>query len=519
MQSDGLISISCPTAHAGQEQILSDTARFKAVRCGRRFGKTTLGIIATIREVCRGDRNWAQRWGPRIGWFTPLHKFTSPVFHDLVDRLGPLVQGHNASDMTILLPRGGRIECWSLHNNPDAGRSRYYDLAIVDEAGLIPGLKRWFDSSLRQTLVDRKGRMLMLGTPHAISPEFNEFYDEAGERQDWRSFPATTFDNPHLPREELDEIKRSKDNMSDWLWNQEYMGIPADTAAGIFGREMIRQYIADICRQPSWRGRIGVETEDEWQISTIIQRRDSKRIFAFDDPRSPWMVWGEPDDERQGDIAIGIDLSAGVGSSNTVMSVGTCADRQKFAEFASPGVTPEEAAKIACMAGYYFGGREKPAWIWFEANGGGGEQFARELMRLKYPRIRSRGNERWSNSGGDSTKIGWYSNPTAKESLILGYSAELTGRRFINPSEKSIRECLTYVYRKGRVASISQASDGYEELAKAPHGDRVIADALLVDVMRWSTGLSTPTPIEYPKNSVGSRIQEELKKAMTRSKW
>ena len=106
-----------------------------------------------------------------------------------------MVQSSDASKKEIRFGRGAVIECWTLHNNPEAGRSRYYDIAIVDEAGLIPGLRKWYDTCLRATLVDRRGRLLMLGTPHAISPEFNDFYDEAATKDGWKAFPAATFDS------------------------------------------------------------------------------------------------------------------------------------------------------------------------------------------------------------------------------------------------------------------------------------------------------------------------------------
>ena len=35
-----------------------------------------------------------------------------------------------------------------------------------------------------------------------------------------------------------------------------------------------------------------------------MQGKNTDAIFAFDDDRGPWSVWGEPDDERIGDIGI-----------------------------------------------------------------------------------------------------------------------------------------------------------------------------------------------------------------------
>lgn len=502
--------VSKPRPHTGQVPILADPARFKILRCGRRFGKSATGIIQTLEEFTR-ERDWGLRWGPRVGWFTPLDRYTTPVFEELRDRLGPMVQNMNANTKTLGFGRGAVIECWTMHNNPEAGRSRKYDLAVVDEAGLITGLRKWYDTCLRPTLMDTRGRLLMLGTPHAISPDFNDFFDEAeAGKEGWRAFQTSTFDNPHIPADEKAAIMAARENMPEWLWKQEYLGIPADNAAGIFGRQTIRAYIEEFARPPTWKGRIGLDPDDEWMLTAICHKRDLSKILAFDDARGPWSVWGEPDDERQGEVCIGVDLSAGVGSSNTTMSVGLPDIGLKFAEFASPGVTPEEAARIAAMAGYYFGG-ENPAWIWYEANGGGGEQFGRELLRLKYPRIRGRTAERWEHAATTNDKLGWWSTEPGKESMILAYAAALKGKRIKNPSEAALRECLTFIYHRGKVVSINPASDGLEELAGAPHGDRVIADALLVNMMRWCPKTPAAPERKPPPESIGARIAADRK--------
>lgn len=500
-----------PRPHKGQVPILADPARFKVLRCGRRFGKSATGIIQTLEEFTR-ERDWGLRWGPRVGWFTPLDRYTTPVFEELRERLGPMVQSANANTKTLGFGRGGVIECWTMHNNPEAGRSRKYDLVVIDEAGLIPGLRKWFDTCLRPTLMDMRGRMLMLGTPHAISPDFNDFYDDAERgKEGWKAFQTATFDNPHIPEDEKAAIMAARETMPEWLWKQEYLGIPADTSAGIFGREMIRSYITENARPETWRGRIGLDADDEWKLTAICHARKLDAIYAFEDSRGAWRTWGDPDEPRQGQVVIGVDLSAGVGSSNTTMSACLPDIGRKFAEFASPGVTPEEAARLAVLAGYYFGG-EQPAWIWFEANGGGGEQFARELLRLRYPRVRNREDARWKNTTTDERKLGWWSTDTGKESLIMDYAQALKSRRFFNPSESALRECLTYIYQRGKVVSVNSASDGLDELAGAPHGDRVIADALAWNTMRWCPKTDPAPERKPPRGSMGERIAQESKR-------
>ena len=61
-------------------------------------------------------------------------------------------------------------------------------------------------------------------------------------------------------------------------------------------------------------------------------------------------------------------------------------------------------------------------------------------------------------AGRRPPRLGWWSTPAAKESLVLGYAGDLRGRKFANPTR---RPCArpTYIYQSG-VVSINPDSDG-----------------------------------------------------------
>jgi hypothetical protein len=56
--------------------------RFKALRCGRRFGKTDFAKIWIAQGLLQGEE---------CAWFTPQHMTWSEVYPDLVQMLRPLV--------------------------------------------------------------------------------------------------------------------------------------------------------------------------------------------------------------------------------------------------------------------------------------------------------------------------------------------------------------------------------------------------------------------------------------------
>src|SRR4051794_40797792 len=60
--------------HSAQVQILGESRRFNVLACGRRFGKTELGVDRALEAVERG-RN--------VGWFSPTYKLLSEAWREL----------------------------------------------------------------------------------------------------------------------------------------------------------------------------------------------------------------------------------------------------------------------------------------------------------------------------------------------------------------------------------------------------------------------------------------------------
>jgi hypothetical protein len=202
--------ITLPTLHPDQLKAFEMTLhhRFVAVRCGRRWGKTDLGITMAVDYALKG-RN--------VGWFAPDYKFSSEAFNRVIGILGGAVDKSSRIGGVVRIKptwqsgrtERGRIDFWTL-NNPDAGRSRFYDLAIIDE-GAFTDKKIMMDTwlrSIKPTLLDRGGRALVLSNTKGLDPE-NFFCsicpstwgknEQPAERQ-FVEFHAPSINNPHVPR-------------------------------------------------------------------------------------------------------------------------------------------------------------------------------------------------------------------------------------------------------------------------------------------------------------------------------
>ncbi|WP_309601129.1 hypothetical protein [Burkholderia multivorans] len=195
------------------------------IRCGRRFGKTTL------LERC------AQKWsyqGMRVGWFGPTYKLNLPTYKRILRVMNPVVQSKSKIDQIIEMTSGGCVEFWTLQDE-DAGRSRFYDRVIIDEGSLVPkGLRSIWEQAIAPTLLDRKGHAIMAGTPKGIDPD-NFFYEACTDKTlGWREFHAPTASNPMLDPE---AVAKLKDEYPALVYQQEYLADFVDWNGAAFFSE------------------------------------------------------------------------------------------------------------------------------------------------------------------------------------------------------------------------------------------------------------------------------------------
>ena len=197
--------IELPNRHPGQDEVFNQAARFNVVVCGRRWGKTSLGQIISVKALTQKQI---------VGWFAPNYKYLVESFKAIRRLLGESASSVNATTFRIEVEDGGVIEFWTLED-PDAGRSRQYDVVIVDEAGLILELADRWRESIRATLIDTQGKAWFFGTPkppRAVQLKnyaFYQFFLRGLDGLDgWKSFHRPSENNPLLSKSEIDAMRR-----------------------------------------------------------------------------------------------------------------------------------------------------------------------------------------------------------------------------------------------------------------------------------------------------------------------
>src|SRR6516225_11882365 len=112
------ITLQLPVPHPAQRRVIQQAKRFNAVCCGRRWGKTALGMDRLIHPALQGKP---------VAWFAPNYRLLSEVWRELQALLGPVIVNCNQQERRLELYGGGVVEMWSL-DSPDSGRGRAYAL-------------------------------------------------------------------------------------------------------------------------------------------------------------------------------------------------------------------------------------------------------------------------------------------------------------------------------------------------------------------------------------------------------
>src|ERR1700731_3661726 len=98
--SSQTIELSLPAPHPGQLAVIQQSKRFNVVCCGRRWGKTVLGMDRLIHAALQGKP---------VAWFAPNYRLMSDVWRELQDILSPLIKRTNQQEWRLELHGGGVI--------------------------------------------------------------------------------------------------------------------------------------------------------------------------------------------------------------------------------------------------------------------------------------------------------------------------------------------------------------------------------------------------------------------------
>lgn len=205
----------------------------KAIRCGRRWGKTD------YLKTWIGD---GALKGYPCGIFAPDYKRMIEVYAELAVMLEPVTPrqgGANKSDGVIRLKGGGRIDFWTLEDE-SAGRSRKYKRVGLDESAFTkPNMMDIWKKSIEPTLLDYRGDCVTASNTNGIDPE--NFLWQVCNQPDhgFIEVHEPSWNNPYVPmpvpgwsHEENQEFRR-----------QFYEKLRAKTPPLVFAQEYESEFV------------------------------------------------------------------------------------------------------------------------------------------------------------------------------------------------------------------------------------------------------------------------------------
>jgi hypothetical protein len=235
--------LSLGTMHSGQAAAYWAFLdhRFKALRCGRRFGKTDFAKMWISQGLVQGYE---------CGWFAPQHMTWSEVYSELADSLRPILNTSSKGSAVMRTKTGGRLDFWTLEN-AIAGRGRRYRRVVIDEAAFAKdgdlrtdgsAMELW-EKSIKPTLYDYGGEALVCSNSAGKNPD-NFFYNICTDpKYGFHQYRATTIDNPLLP-------KRLQ-NESFQAWHERRAQFQADLVRDNDPLVYAQEYLADFV---DWAG-------------------------------------------------------------------------------------------------------------------------------------------------------------------------------------------------------------------------------------------------------------------------
>jgi hypothetical protein len=205
-------------------QVKREARRFNVLDCGRRFGKTTLGIDVLVPPALAGYP---------VAFFSPTYKMLADVWRDMSFALQPVTQRISVQEHRIELVTGGVLDMWSL-DDANAGRGRKYKRVVIDEAAMVAKLEEAWNAAIRPTLTDYQGDAWFLSTPKGYNFFRTIFaWGQDAAYPEWRSWQMPTSANPFIS---ATEIEAARQGSPERYFAQEYEAIFLQDGGGVFRR-------------------------------------------------------------------------------------------------------------------------------------------------------------------------------------------------------------------------------------------------------------------------------------------
>lgn len=231
------INIKLQRLHAKQKEVVNSKAKIRVVCAGRQSGKSFVA-----REICIQ----ALLAGKRVGYLTPEFSLSKKFHRMFLDILpSEFVLGKNKSDLIIDTVTQGNIQFYS-SNAIDNVRGNTFDLWIIDEAAYQDDLDYNINEVIIPTMNTTEVDIVVISTPNGFDYFYSMYSKGLNKEVGYESFNYNLYDNPVTNKEQIEFLKS---NVTEAVWNQEYLAIPSEGTSP-FGSKYNKNVISELSKKP-----------------------------------------------------------------------------------------------------------------------------------------------------------------------------------------------------------------------------------------------------------------------------
>lgn len=276
-----MTTLNADMPHQAQRRVIDQAQRFNVLACGRRWGKTQLGVEHIQLPVMLAGQPGA--------WFAPSTDLLEEAWERMIDVCSPLGRDLDVAKQSRVIRlknTGGRCDFWTLASSSSdrskAGRGRKYQKVVIDEAAHARYLEADWTKSIRATLTDLQGEAWFLSTPWGRN-YFWRLWSRGHSEPGWASWQMPTATNPYMAAEEIND---ARGDLPADAFAQEYEAKFLDDAANPFGLQAIRACLCDLEDGPAVAYGGDLAKSHDW--TTLVGLNDRGKPCEFHRFQKDW---------------------------------------------------------------------------------------------------------------------------------------------------------------------------------------------------------------------------------------
>jgi len=211
-----------------QKEIFQDPHRYKILAKGRRFGLTKGMANEFVRRALRSDFKkglWVDTINANIDRY--VERFIIPELRKLPKQI--FWQWKKQARTLIIMD--SYIDFRS-SDNPQNIEGFGYDLAFLNEAGIILRDEYLWHNAIQPMLMEYKAETIIGGNPKGRGLFYDLYLKGLNpDNKEYKSFHVTTYDNPYLSKQEIDRMVA---DMPERVARQEIFGQFLEDEGAVF---------------------------------------------------------------------------------------------------------------------------------------------------------------------------------------------------------------------------------------------------------------------------------------------